>query len=238
MNPIDGWWSHRPALRPTPVWIPPDGCADLVVQVEGDVVDLRIIGPSSRLGEVVVRPGVAMAGVRFAPGVGPRALGFAGSELVDGAAWARDVAPALARRAAALVHPARPAEGLQRLVAELDLTHPLANPIAALCRGALPVGALARATGTSERTLRRRFLELVGLSPRALAQVLRFQRALAALSGDRSLAEIARVCGYADQAHLTREVRALAGLPPGRLRGRTVQDADGPPGDEAGRRSR
>jgi AraC-like DNA-binding protein len=50
--------------------------------------------------------------------------------------------------------------------------------------------------------------------------VLRFQRflhAARAAGPERSLARLAADTGYADQAHLTRESRDLAGLPPGAL---------------------
>lgn len=73
----------------------------------------------------------------------------------------------------------------------------------------------------SERELRRRFRAAVGLSPKKLERVLRFQRFLALIhtGGWRTLglARTAVVVGYADQAHLTRESVRLSGLPPAEL---------------------
>ena len=68
----------------------------------------------------------------------------------------------------------------------------------------------------SRRHLGERFRSELGLSPKAAARVLRFERALSHLerSDTRRLADVAVACGYVDQAHLTREWRALAGLPP------------------------
>ncbi|MET8701257.1 helix-turn-helix domain-containing protein [Kitasatospora sp. NPDC058032] len=83
--------------------------------------------------------------------------------------------------------------------------------------GALPVAALARETGWSERHLLDRFRRETGLSPKAAARVIRFDRArrlLAAPGGTPRLAELAAHCGFADQAHLAREFRALAGCAP------------------------
>ncbi|MER5353493.1 helix-turn-helix domain-containing protein [Kitasatospora sp. NPDC002551] len=83
--------------------------------------------------------------------------------------------------------------------------------------GALPVAELARETGWSERHLLDRFRRETGLSPKAAARVIRFDRArrLLALPGPAPrLAELAARCGYADQAHLAREFRALAGCAP------------------------
>ena len=54
------------------------------------------------------------------------------------------------------------------------------------------------------------------MPPKAYARLLRFQRATEALvaGGEPRLAEVAADCGYADQSHLNREFRALAGTTP------------------------
>ncbi|MFF7988885.1 helix-turn-helix domain-containing protein [Kitasatospora xanthocidica] len=83
--------------------------------------------------------------------------------------------------------------------------------------GALPVAELARETGWSARHLRERFRRETGLTPKAAARVIRFDRArhlLAATAAPPRLAELAVRCGYFDQAHLAREFRALAGAAP------------------------
>jgi AraC-like DNA-binding protein len=84
--------------------------------------------------------------------------------------------------------------------------------------GCTPIGPMATELGWSHRRLIARFREQIGLSPKALARVMRFDRAVAALRGPAGLAEIAYDCGYADQAHLTREFSELAGLSPKRFR--------------------
>jgi AraC-like DNA-binding protein len=79
-----------------------------------------------------------------------------------------------------------------------------------------PVRDLARQADLSERQLRRRVEVAVGYPPRTLARILRFQRFLDAArsspSPRRDLARLAAETGYADQAHLTRDSRQLAGL--------------------------
>ncbi|MFJ9774581.1 helix-turn-helix domain-containing protein [Kitasatospora sp. NPDC101157] len=83
--------------------------------------------------------------------------------------------------------------------------------------GGLPVAELARETGWSARHLQARFRRETGLTPKAAARVIRFDRArhlLAAGSPPPRLAELAVRCGYFDQAHLAREFRALAGAAP------------------------
>ncbi|MGP4109696.1 helix-turn-helix domain-containing protein [Streptomyces sp. 4N509B] len=84
--------------------------------------------------------------------------------------------------------------------------------VASLARGR-SVAQTADAVGLSERQLRRRSLAAFGYGPKTLARVLRMRRALALARRGVALAEVAAACGYADQAHLAREVRALAGVP-------------------------
>ncbi len=79
----------------------------------------------------------------------------------------------------------------------------------------LPVARLADEVGWSRRHLSQRFTDEYGIGPKQAARLIRFQRARhLVVSGHRRLAEVAIDCGYADQAHLTREFRELAGDPP------------------------
>jgi AraC-like DNA-binding protein len=82
--------------------------------------------------------------------------------------------------------------------------------------GRLPIRLLTEELGWSQRRLIRRFREQIGLAPKALARVIRFDRAVNALrsSDARGLADVAFDCGYADQAHLNREFREFAGITP------------------------
>lgn len=90
--------------------------------------------------------------------------------------------------------------------------------------GSVRVGDLAAETGWSGRHLASRFRAEIGLTPKAAARVIRFDRARQALlghvrtrarrDGGYQLADLAADTGYFDQAHLAREFRALAGVPP------------------------
>ena len=83
--------------------------------------------------------------------------------------------------------------------------------------GRLRVDRLAAETSVSERHLRNRFRAEIGLTPKAAARVIRFDRArrrLAARPGAVGLASLAADCGYADQSHLDREFSALADCTP------------------------
>jgi AraC-like DNA-binding protein len=86
--------------------------------------------------------------------------------------------------------------------------------------GRCAVGELAAETGWSDRHLRGQFRAETGLTPKAAARVIRFDRARRLLQARAasgtwpSLAGLAADCGYYDQAHLAREFRDLAGCPP------------------------
>ena len=90
--------------------------------------------------------------------------------------------------------------------------------------GTLRVDELATDLRCSRRHLSARFREELGLPPKALARVLRFQRALGLIRLGRDWARIAQACGYYDQPHLNREFRDLAGATPGELRARLLPD--------------
>ncbi|MCW2895234.1 MAG: hypothetical protein QOG28_1685 [Trebonia sp.] len=90
-------------------------------------------------------------------------------------------------------------------------------------RGVVSVADLAAETGWSARHLGEQFRAETGLSPKAGARVVRFDRARRRLlrqqaeGGRVVLAELATECGYYDQAHMAREFRDLAGCPPSAL---------------------
>ena len=88
--------------------------------------------------------------------------------------------------------------------------------------GQVPVADLAAKTGWSERHLRSRFTQQIGLAPKAAGRVIRFDRARhelqarAAGGAALDLAGLAAAYGYYDQAHLDREFGLLAGCSPTR----------------------
>jgi AraC-like DNA-binding protein len=71
----------------------------------------------------------------------------------------------------------------------------------------------------SRKHLNDRFREMVGVGPKTVARMARFNRAMSMTKADedRDWADIAAAAGYADQAHLTREFRQFAGTTPGRF---------------------
>jgi AraC-like DNA-binding protein len=91
----------------------------------------------------------------------------------------------------------------------------------ALCEtgGRVNVGFLAGELGWSRKHLISQFKEQVGLPPKTVARILRFNRILGYLDTGRTAdwAEIASLCGYYDQAHLVRDFKQFAGTTPSKF---------------------
>jgi AraC-like DNA-binding protein len=83
--------------------------------------------------------------------------------------------------------------------------------------GTMTVNDLAVDVGWSRRHLAKSFDAEFGFTPKVAARVMRFERANQLLrTPDRpSIADVAAVCGYYDQSHLTRDFVDLAGTSPG-----------------------
>jgi AraC-like DNA-binding protein len=167
-----------------------------------------------------------MIGVRFVPGASIAFLDVHARHLSARVIPAFDLLPGAADLIERLRH-AYPDERrahleaflLDRLRRRAPL-EPARVAMAAIERsaGALDVRTLTRSLGLTERTLQRSFDRAVGLSPKQAIRIARFRSVVGALeSGKRSLSELAYDCGYADQAHLTRDFTALSGLSPRRF---------------------
>ncbi len=97
--------------------------------------------------------------------------------------------------------------------------------------GSVPVGVLAAELGCSRRHLNDHFREQVGIAPKLLARILRFQHAVALADSGLGWAEISAGCGYYDQAHLIRDFHQFAGASPGEFARRRLPDGGGVRGD-------
>jgi len=75
------------------------------------------------------------------------------------------------------------------------------------------VAAMGAAAGMGPRRLQRWFARHVGVPPRHYLRLLRFQKAFEQVPDAASLADHAAALGFADQAHMAREFREMAGVP-------------------------
>ncbi|GHF59207.1 AraC-like DNA-binding protein [Deinococcus metalli] len=86
-----------------------------------------------------------------------------------------------------------------------------------LSLGTARIGTLADELNVSPRQLERQFVQQVGVNAKTLARLIRFEEVHNRLWGhpDQLLTDLAYDLGFADQAHLTREFRALSSMTPG-----------------------
>ena len=81
----------------------------------------------------------------------------------------------------------------------------------------IPAGALDQHTGMSQRQLERLFSHWLNMTPKFYHRIARVNKAAQLLAQPQpsSLAEIAHACAFSDQAHMTREFRAITHKTPG-----------------------
>lgn len=217
------WVSVRPdADRPEIVL--PSGRAQLVV--DGNNGGALLVGPQT--GPSARRTSTFAAGMSLG-GVGLHALSRVPvQELVDevvdtdavgeGGRWTH----CLERSDPAEILDRLEREALRHLRVDRD-HHRLVTAAERAIRDGVRPDAVASVVGADRRRLVPAFREVVGLAPKQYQRILRFQRALRAMRAPSPapLAAIASGCGYADQAHLSREFREFSGLTPGRVHGAT-----------------
>ena len=200
----------------------PDGSID----VGWDGSKLVVFGPRTRSEATrEARPG-AFIGVRLRPGSTRALLGEAASALADRTVPLEDLWGSAAAAAAVRLG----SVGAERAMSELSAVliergrtsgepDPLIGRLVELAGYRRMVREIAQEVGLSERQLFRRCVDEVGYGPKHLVRVLRLQRllALARQLPGAGLAALAAAAGYSDQAHMSRECRALTSLTPARL---------------------
>ena len=223
---------------PEPIF--PDGCVEVIVQLDERARSLRDDGrlelqPSAFLigplrGPLLLEPAGPMRtfGIRFRPGRAAPFLPFGVDRLAAVETAIEDAfGPAGSSLAEEIGNASTDAERVEIagrfLLRRLGLHRAgrPSRPVAAAVRrmlapGRVSISALARDSGWSVRQLERRFLSETGLTPRLLARIVRFQRVFRALGGDPEAdwVSVALECGYADQPHLIREFREFTGQTP------------------------
>jgi AraC-like DNA-binding protein len=210
-------WTRTADDRPGSIL--PDGCIDVI----WDGAGLTVAGPDTAAHVADSRPGARYAAVRFDSGIAPTVLGVPAHALVDMRVALDDVLPAdqVASLAEALDAASEPSAVIERWATARLTDRGGADPdigyvVRMLDKGA-GVTETADSLGVSERQLHRRSLVAFGYGPKLLARILRLQRALRSPYRATDLARVAADAGYADQPHLSREVRALTGKTPSEL---------------------
>lgn len=222
---LTGTYRHR---------VLPDGCVSLVWTPLGESLDaIMVSGPQLHAFEVPVRAGDTFCGVRLQPWA-TRALFYSAGgvplpDLRGLRAPLKKIAPSFADSLRSqLLLPADAKETLGAVETVIGdwsrRAAPADGAVAAaatlLATGTARIGDVAAAVALSERQLQRRFRHAVGLTPKQYARIRRFRTALANVlrTEPETWSRVAQDCGFADQAHMTREFVAFFGAPPESLR--------------------
>ncbi len=213
-----------------PIRVLPDGSVDLLFSFGAAGCRAEVIGAKSRALLVHDCEPLEKIAVHLRPGAFGRLFRISAWELRDRAAplealWPRVGSQLLRRLRDADDWDARRAILESELARTCDPTGPggsaalVDRAVARLTRsgGTAPVGWIAAGLGVNVRTLERAFREHVGVGPKLFARILRFRRARRALQNGGRAAEVAAHAGFADQPHMVREFRVLAGVSPSRL---------------------
>jgi methylphosphotriester-DNA--protein-cysteine methyltransferase len=214
-------WEHPPSGSRTQRVVP-DGCVDLIWLAERELV---IAGPDTGPRSVHLPANARTSGIRLRAGAAGAVLGVPACALRDTGVPAALIWGEEAEALEAALAEAAPARRLDLLTGAIArrCAEPDAIAVAAASRLAEPgarVATVAAALGVSERQLHRRMLTAVGYGPKLFARVARLRRLVKL--GDDSLAARAIAAGYANQAHMSDEVRRLTGTTPVRF----LEDAE------------
>lgn len=237
---VECFWTGGTALvggklSPAPVHrVLPDGCIDIVLGFSGSADEpesAMAVGTMTRA--LVLDAGSShecFVGVRFRTGKAGAFLSVPASELTDlhvslDDLWldAREVRDALAVspdaiervRALERVLAARVTPGL--VATHSDVDEAVRRIVEA--GGSLGITRLAPSLGVTRQHLARRFSQLVGVSPKTFARVVRLGRVIErvrAVPAGQAInwSALAADLGYFDQSHLVDEFRDLTGLTP------------------------
>lgn len=224
-------WSFQAdqSLGPTAqytVW--PDGCTSVALLRRPDTpAEVLCVGPRKAAMHPPVTAGQRVWGVRFWPDALEQAIGIDARSLRDHLGFAP---PPIEERLGGLLRALPEGEDAEQIFAEMDRSlvaalegadPPDARVRAAVqlivqAKGKIAMEAVARGAGMGLRHLQRRFPAATGLTLREYARIRRLREALAQHldARPRGWSRIAADTGFVDHAHLTREFRALTGLPP------------------------
>lgn len=230
---VECFWTLESSVPSTqPERILPDGCIELILNF-GDRFSqhcdqTRKLQPKNFLvgqmtGPIMISPSgpVQLIGIRFHPGGTLPFLRMPLHEVTDQVVELGSLSSTLERDLLRMTSES-PAFSEKIRAIERFLTTCLAtskydlwlmNTAARIVdsRGLIAVDELASDADISSRQLERRFLREVGVGPKLLGRIIRFQQVFRAVEqSSNAWAEIAIECGYYDQAHLIRDFNQFA----------------------------
>ena len=202
--------------------VPPDGTVNLVlIRAPGGEEFVSVVGASLVAQQVPVAIGWSYCGIRLRPEAAGAVLGALpapGERLLMTRGGSQE--PVWRDLAAMLNGKEDWSETSRHLSAARpdDVIASAVDWIVASGGGA-SLDQLALTAGLSERQFRRRFVAATGIAPKFYADVQRVRRALILSLEDPDWAGVAAEAGFADQPHLTRDVKGRFGAAPGQIAG-------------------
>jgi AraC-like DNA-binding protein len=199
----------------------PDGCADIIFTRDSSKVSLIAVGTMTRFADFQILPGQFSLGARFRPGMGAEQLDVPAADITDALVPLESLwgvrARTLLAQLADCVSPVECAEVLGQVLRSPKARTPVQRALAWMeaNSGCVSLDKVALQTGLSARQFRRICRQQIGVSPKLLARVLRFRKALGQLrdqAGEH--AGLAADCGYFDQSHFIAEFQRFAGQTP------------------------
>jgi AraC-like DNA-binding protein len=203
---------------PESVRVLPDGCMDLIM-MGGEIV---VAGPDTSASVSPRHDREPFAGLRFHPGVLPRLLRVPASQLRNDRVPLSELQGRSSRRGP-LTELAVALASEEPLTETAPWSLPTLGHVTSRLAAGSAVAEVAAEIGWSSRTMQRQCAAIYGYGPAMLRRILRFRRAVLLLKAGLPVVEVAARAGYADQPHLHRETRELAGTPLTSLR----QDSSG-----------
>jgi AraC-like DNA-binding protein len=232
---VQCYWSLIATAAPS-FWtrVCPDVCADIIVDLSArlppaarvDGARTYAVGTMRQASRVPLGGNIHLLGVRFRPSVAELFFRLPMHQLTDRTVPLPDIWDGAALLECLVAEAPTAADRISRLEAVLlerlrrapEPAPAIRQAIGFIARtaGTRSVRELAETVGLGGRHLERRFRDAVGVSPKLFSRVVRFRRALALLRRPNRppWPQLAAEAGYFDQAHLIREVRALAGTTP------------------------
>jgi len=215
-------WVRHVSIQPGPArhapWrVVPDTSPHVIFSFAHGAPFCRVVGARSTYADIDVADRAFTVAVRLEPGALPALVRDRSAAFTDRGV---DIVDAMGSRGAP--HAADLAD-----LTPIDAARALLQVIARRCAGASApceaaalahasrVDDLARLWGVSARRAHARIVDAVGLSPKRALRIRRLHTTLRSVGAGQSLAAAATLAGYSDQAHFTRDARALLGEPPG-----------------------
>jgi hypothetical protein len=188
-----------------------DACWDMIFITSGETTRVLLSGPSSQITPVPYKAGNRNVGIKFIPG--SFLTHMPATAMVDTTLELAMPTPG-SFELAGEEWPIPSFETADEFIGELERRELVSDDpvVMAALRGEDPAASM--------RSVQRHFSQATGLTAIRVRQIGRARTAVELLQQGASILDVTHELGYADQAHLTRDLKRLTGYTPGETRHR------------------